>query len=122
MEPKWLAIQVAIRLGGVGPDLAATTLPWRRVEPDEVVPVGPEHVAVLTECGKPVTNVTAVITRDAFIAKVRKQGQQRSAMSTDRRAATPPGTTRHGRRTRSRRWSVRRCGSSGISPAGKAGT
>ena len=48
MEPKWLAIRVAIRLGPVGPDLAATTLPWRRVEPDKVVPVGPEHVAVLT--------------------------------------------------------------------------
>ena len=36
----------------------------------------------LTECGKPVTKVSAVITRDAFLAKVRKQGQQRSAMST----------------------------------------
>ena len=36
----------------------------------------------LTECGKVVTKVSAVITRDAFIAKVRKQGQQRSAMST----------------------------------------
>jgi len=43
--------------------------PWRRGED-------------LTECGKPTSNVTAVITRDAFIAKVRKQGQQRSAMST----------------------------------------
>ena len=43
--------------------------PWRRGED-------------LTECGKPVTKVSAVITRDAFLAKVRKQGQQRSAMST----------------------------------------
>ena len=42
--------------------------PWRRGED-------------LTECGKTVTG-RAVITRDAFLAKVRKQGQQRSAMST----------------------------------------
>ena len=43
--------------------------PWRRGED-------------LTECGKPVSNVAAVITRDEFVAKVRRQGQQRSAMST----------------------------------------
>lgn len=43
--------------------------PWRRGED-------------LTECGKAVSAVTAVITRDAFVAKVRKQGQQRSAMTT----------------------------------------
>jgi hypothetical protein len=43
--------------------------PWRRGDD-------------LTECGKPVSKVTAVITRDAFLAKVRRQGQQRSAMST----------------------------------------
>lgn len=36
----------------------------------------------LTECGKRVTKVAAVITRDAFLAKVRKQGQQRSALTT----------------------------------------
>ena len=42
--------------------------PWRRGED-------------LTECGKPATGLS-VITRDGFIAKVRKQGQQRSAMTT----------------------------------------
>jgi len=47
VEPKWLAIRVVIRVGEVGPDLAATTLPWRRVEPDEVALLGPEHVALL---------------------------------------------------------------------------
>jgi hypothetical protein len=35
----------------------------------------------LTECGKPVDG-RPVITRDAFLAKVRAQGKQRSAMTT----------------------------------------
>jgi len=35
----------------------------------------------LTECGKPVAG-RPVITRDAFLAKVRAQGKQRSAMTT----------------------------------------
>jgi hypothetical protein len=35
----------------------------------------------LTECGKPAAG-RPVITRDAFIAKVRAQGKQRSAMTT----------------------------------------
>ncbi len=42
--------------------------PWRR---------GPD----ITECGKPVTG-QPVISRDEFLAKVRRQGQQRSAMTT----------------------------------------
>jgi hypothetical protein len=42
--------------------------PWRRSQ----------HV---TECGKPAEG-RRVISRDEFLAKVRRQGQQRSAMST----------------------------------------
>lgn len=43
-------------------------LPWR---PEEV-----------TECGLPAVDVAAVITRDAYVAKVRDLGKQRAAMST----------------------------------------
>jgi hypothetical protein len=43
--------------------------PWRRGED-------------LTECGKAVSAVAVVISRDAFVAKVRKQGQRRASLST----------------------------------------
>lgn len=39
------------------------------------------HGGDLTECGKPAAGLP-VITRDAFLAKVRAQGKQRSALTT----------------------------------------
>jgi hypothetical protein len=43
--------------------------PWRRGED-------------LTECGKAISAVHVAISRDAFIGKVKRQGQQRSALTT----------------------------------------
>jgi hypothetical protein len=42
----------------------------------------PWRVEALTECGKPVADVRAAITRDQAVKKVKDQGQQRAAMST----------------------------------------
>jgi hypothetical protein len=36
----------------------------------------------LTECGKRIIDVASCVTRDEVIAKVKKQGKQRAAMST----------------------------------------
>jgi hypothetical protein len=48
--------------------IARPALPWR----DET----------RTECGKDASKVASVITRDAALAKVKKQGKQRAALST----------------------------------------
>jgi hypothetical protein len=45
-----------------------TPLPWRTESK--------------TECGRPAAEYSAVLTRDEFFAKVKKQGKQRAAMST----------------------------------------
>lgn len=41
----------------------------------------PWRVATLTECGRPIDGLPT-ISRDEFVARVRAQGQQRSAMTT----------------------------------------
>lgn len=57
--------------------MAATPSPLEHVER----PPLPWRDGTLTECGLP-TRGHSVITRDAFVAKVRRQGQQRAAMTT----------------------------------------
>lgn len=45
-------------------------------------PQPPWRDLMVTECGRPTNDLAAVLTRDEFVAKVTRLGQQRSAMTT----------------------------------------